>query len=153
MKRLLEKALALKLKLQGVDSANIRTSIDTVATAVQDERPDLRPHAAPDGTVTILFSDIEAFTALTERLGDQRAHVVLQAHNRIIREQLQRHGGFEVKSHGDGFMIAFQSARRALLCAVAVQRALAGYAAENPEEPIRVRIGLHTGETIKHRGL
>ena len=57
-------------------------------------------------------------------------------------------GGFEVKAQGDGFMLAFASARRALLCAIAVQRALARYNAGHPEEPMRVRIGLHTGEVI-----
>ena len=149
MTALLQQALALKLTAQGVDSSDPKTSIDVVAMTVRDERPDLRPHAAPDGTVTILFSDIEGFTALTERLGDQRAHAILQSHNRIVRTQVASHGGFVVKSQGDGFMVAFQSARRALLCAIAVQRALARFAGEHPEEPIRVRIGLHTGETIK----
>ena len=149
MKVLLEHALALKLKIQGRELPDTNSSIDAVATAVVAERPDLGLQRAPDGTVTILFSDIESFMALTGRLGDQRAHAVLQAHNRIIRTQLTHHAGFEVKSQGDGFMVAFSSARRALLCAIAVQRALAGYAAEHPEEPIRVRVGLHTGEVIK----
>src|SRR5215470_230089 len=152
MKLVLERALALKLEAQGGDSADVKRSIDLVAAEVNDERPDLRAHAAPDGTVTFFFSDIEGFTAMTERVGDARAHAVLSAHNRIIREHLARHGGFEVKSHGDGFMVTFQSARRAVLCAIAVQRALTGYAAEHPEEPIRVRIGLHTGEAIADAG-
>jgi class 3 adenylate cyclase len=47
-------------------------------------------------------------------------------------------------------MIAFSSARRALLCAMAIQRALAAYNRQHPDEPIRVRVGLHTGETIKN---
>ena len=115
----------------------------------QRERPNLAPHAAPDGTVTILFTDIEGYTAMTERLGDLRAQEVLRAHNAIIREQVTAHGGFEVKSQGDGFMVAFSSARRAILCAIAMQQAIAGYGARHPEEPIQVRIGLHTGEVIK----
>src|ERR1700694_5391480 len=48
------------------------TSIDAVAAAVQLERPDLRGRAAPDGTVTLLFTDIEGSTAINERLGDLR---------------------------------------------------------------------------------
>ncbi|MFQ5879236.1 MAG: adenylate/guanylate cyclase domain-containing protein, partial [Dehalococcoidia bacterium] len=91
----------------------------------------------------------EGFTAMTERLGDQRAQAVLHAHNAIVRQQVAAHSGFEVKSQGDGFMVAFQSARRALECAIAVQRALAAYNDEHRDEPIRVRIGLHTGEAIK----
>ncbi len=62
MRPLMERVLARKLELQGVASVDIRTSIDAVASAVSIERPDLRHHSAPDGTVTILFSDIEGFT-------------------------------------------------------------------------------------------
>ena len=101
------------------------------------------------GTVTIMFSDIEGFTAMTERLGDQRAHEILRAHSTILREQIAAHGGFEVKAQGDGFMVAFPSARRALLGAVAIQRAMAADGAGHADAPIRVRLGLHTGEAIK----
>jgi putative ABC transport system ATP-binding protein len=100
------------------------------------------------GTVTIMFSDIEGFTAMTERLGDQRVQEVLHTHCAIVREQISVHGGFEVKAQGDGFMIAFASARRALRCAVAIQRATAAYD-EHAEAPVRLRIGLHTGEATK----
>ncbi len=124
------------------------TSIDAVAASVQAERPDLGPHTAPDGTVTILFSDIEGSTAMTERLGDLRWVEVLRAHNTLVRGQVADHGGFVVKSEGDGFMLAFQSARRALQCAIAVQKDLV-QRNESAEEPIRVRMGLHTGEVIK----
>ena len=96
------------------DSAS---SSEGVAAAVERERPDLKSHAAPDGTVTILFSDIEGSTAMTERLGDLRMQEVLRAHNSIVRQQVTAFGGFEVKSMGDGFMLAFSSARRTLQCA------------------------------------
>ncbi|MEK7806853.1 MAG: adenylate/guanylate cyclase domain-containing protein, partial [Chloroflexota bacterium] len=140
-----------RVNLQGLVSGDLRTSIDAVASAVQGERPNL-PRlvgAAPDGTVTILFTDIEGSTTITERLGDQRWLGLLHTHNAIIREQLAAHAGFEVKSQGDGFMAAFQSARRALQCAIAIQQSLASYNNQHPEEPIRVRCGLHTGEAIK----
>jgi class 3 adenylate cyclase len=149
MKVLLERALALKLRAQGVAAADFKTSIDAVVSVVERERPDLRRHAAPDGTVTILFSDIEGSTAMTERLGDQRWVQLLRTHNTIVREHIVVHGGFEVKSQGDGFMVAFASARRALLCAIDVQRAFASHATQYPDEPLNVRIGLHTGEAIK----
>ncbi len=136
------------MQAQGVDLTDLGTSIDAVATAVYVDKPDLSPHAAPDGTVTILFSDIEGSTAMTERLGDQRWMELLKVHNSIIREQLAAHEGFEVKSEGDGFMLAFQSARSGIECGVDIQRAFAERN-ESAEEPIRVRIGLHTGEAIK----
>jgi class 3 adenylate cyclase len=148
MAGLVEKALALKLRAQGIDTSDAKTSIDAVAAVVQSEHPDLRQHAAPDGTVTILFSDIEGSTEMTERLGDQRWLEVLREHNAIVRERVAACGGFEVKSEGDGFMLAFQSARKALECAVDTQRAFAERN-ESAGEPIRVRIGLHTGEALK----
>ena len=127
-KKHLEFVVADKMRAQGIDpSMDFQTSIDAVAAGVQREHTDLRQHAAPDGTVTILFSDIEGSTTMTERLGDQRWLQVLREHNRIVREHLAAHGGYEVKSQGDGFMLAFQSARRALHCAVAIQRAFAAH--------------------------
>lgn len=125
------------------------TSIDAVAAAVDRERPDLRGRVAPDGTVTLLFTDIEGSTAINERLGDQRWLELLRAHNGIVREQLVAHGGFEVKTAGDGFMIAFSSARRAVQCAIAIQHGVAALSLAHPEEAVRVRAGLHTGEPIK----
>jgi class 3 adenylate cyclase len=108
-------------------------------------------HAAPDGTVTILFSDIEGSATLTEKLGDQRWLALLRTHNSIVREQVAAHDGYEVKAAGDGFMIVFQSARRALMCAMGVQIALAAHNARNSDPPLNVRMGLHTGEAIKEK--
>ena len=125
------------------------TSLEAVTSAVGLEQPDLRASAAPDGTVTLLFSDIEASTEITERLGDLRWMNVLREHNAIIRERVAAHGGFEVKTIGDAFMVAFQSARRALLCSIDIQRAFSAYSRENEECPIRVRAGLHAGEPVR----
>jgi class 3 adenylate cyclase len=144
----LDRAIAKKVKLQGIENGDINTSIDAVAAVVESQQPDLRQHASPDGTVTLLFSDIEGSTAKTEELGDQRWMEVLREHNAIVREQLAAHGGFEVKSEGDGFMLAFQSARKALQCAIETQKAFA-MRAESADHPIQVRMGLHTGEVIK----
>ena len=107
------------------------------------------PRLAVSGTVTILFSDMENFSGMTERLGDQRMQQLLRTHNAVIRQQVAAHQGFEVKSLGDGFMLAFSSARRALRCAIAIQRAFADDNLPSADEPLRVRIGLHTGEVIK----
>jgi class 3 adenylate cyclase len=128
-----------------------QTTIDRMLSWAEAEKPDLRRASAPDGTVTVLFSDIEHSTELTERLGDQRWLEVLEAHNTVVRAQVAEHGGYEVKSQGDGFMIAFPSARHAVRCAIDIQRALARRAA-NGELPLRVRIGIHTGEAIQHDG-
>jgi class 3 adenylate cyclase len=127
-------------------------SLSGVAASVGSERPSLRPAAAPDGTVTILFSDIEGSTELNERLGDDRWLELLRVHHRILREQIHSYEGFEVKSQGDGFMVAFSSARRAIKCAQAIQRAFAANLRVSPAEPLRVRIGVHTGEALREDG-
>ena len=107
--------------------------------------------AAPDGTVTIMFSDIEGSTALSEQLGDERWLKLMHRHNALIRRQLAAHRGFEVKSQGDGFMVAFGSARSALRCAIAIQRDLAARHDQSGSQVLRVRIGLHTGEVIREQ--
>ncbi len=88
-------------------------------------------------------------TALYEKLGDLRAHDVIRIHNELFRQQIAAHRGHEVSTFGDSFMIAFSSARRALLCAIAVQRSFAAYCESHPDLPLRVRIGLHVGEVIR----
>jgi len=104
--------------------------------------------AAPAAAVqTILFTDIEGSTALTQRLGDARARDVFRQHEQITREALKAHGGSEVKAMGDGFMASFASASRALESAIAMQRAFSAHS-EASETPIHVRIGLNAGEPI-----
>jgi class 3 adenylate cyclase len=107
-----------------------------------------RPGGAPQGTVTIVFTDIEGSTEIADRLGDRRWVEVLAAHDRTVRRHAAAHGGHEVKSQGDGLMLAFPSARGAIDFAVGVQRDMA-VAARRGDEPLRVRIGLHTGEAIR----
>lgn len=97
--------------------------------------------ARPEGTVTILFTDIESSAAVLEELGDERARELFQEHDRLLRGVLQATGGIEVEHEGDAFMLAFSGARPAVQCAVGIQRALAGHR-------LRVRIGLHTGDVI-----
>jgi class 3 adenylate cyclase len=96
---------------------------------------------------TILFTDVEGSTALTDRLGDAKARDLLRQHERMVREALKSHGGSEVKALGDGFMTSFSSATKALECAITMQRAFAERN-ESAEEPILVRIGLNAGEPI-----
>jgi eukaryotic-like serine/threonine-protein kinase len=121
-------------------------SIERIAVDVEHDRPDLSSATAPNGTATILFTDIEGSTELTERLGDREWMALLAEHNEIVRAQAAEHSGFEVKSQGDGFMLAFASALDALRCAIGIQRALAG---RDTGPELRVRIGLHTGEPVR----
>lgn len=98
----------------------------------------------PSGLVTFLFTDIEGSTRLSARAGD-RFGALIDRHHAIIRAALQRHGGVEVSTEGDAFFAVFTSPTQAAACVVETQRALA--AEEWPRGlPIRVRMGLHTGE-------
>ena len=151
MRKLVERAVRLRLEAQGVAGVDAAASIDSVALAVSDERPDLLSFASPDGRVTILFSDIENSTLMTERLGDDRWIEVLREHNALFRRNLGEFGGYEVKNQGDGFMLAFPDPVAALECALAVQRDLDLQAASE-EQRIRVRIGMHVGEVIEEEG-
>jgi predicted ATPase/class 3 adenylate cyclase len=94
----------------------------------------------PHGTVTFLFLDIEGSTRLLQELGEEYVDV-LAGHRRVLREEFARHGGVEVDTQGDAFFVAFAKASDALAAAVAVREALA-------HGPIRVRMGLHTGEPM-----
>ena len=94
----------------------------------------------PTGTVTLLFTDIEGSTKLLHELGDAYADVLAE-HHRLLREAFTRHAGTEVDTQGDAFFYAFMRASDGLAAAGAGQQALAG-------GPVRVRMGLHTGEPI-----
>jgi class 3 adenylate cyclase len=113
--------------------------------------PDPRPESGDsrDSTVTILFSDIVDYSGITERLGDRSAQALVTEHHRIVRSLLTGHGGREVKVQGDGFMAAFGGVARALRCAVAMQRSFREHTLAHPDLPIRVHIGLHTGEAME----
>ena len=111
------------------------------------------PDSLPEGTVTVLFTDVEGSTDLRTSRGDEPAHARLQTQGNIIRAQITEHGGHEVKTMGDGFMVAFASARAAISCAVGIQQRLdADNRARPQEDHVRVRIGMNTGEVIHQDG-
>jgi class 3 adenylate cyclase len=136
--------------LEGASLATFLGDTEAVASAIDEflsEGEEATEGAAPSGLVTILFTDVEGSTALTQRLGDARTREVLREHERIVREALKAHGGSELKTTGDGFMASFSSATRALESAIAMQRAFAAHN-QSAAEPILVRVGLNAGEPI-----
>jgi predicted ATPase/DNA-binding SARP family transcriptional activator len=96
------------------------------------------PLAFPSGTVTLLFTDIEGSTRLVQGLGEPYFEVLAE-HDRLLRETFARHGGVEVATRGDGFFVVFSAASDAVAAAGEAQHWLA-------DGPVRVRIGIHTGE-------
>jgi class 3 adenylate cyclase len=95
-------------------------------------------------TVTLLFTDLVGSTRLLDRLGDEAAGRLRRNHFALLRREIAAAGGEEVKSLGDGLMVAFRSAHAALVCAVAMQRAVA--AGNRSGHPLQIRVGLHCGE-------
>ena len=95
----------------------------------------------PSGTVTFLFTDIEGSTLLIEELGEEVYVEALMEHRRRLREAFGEHGGVEVDTQGDAFLYAFPAAGAAVASAAQGQKALAS-------GPVRVRMGLHTGEPL-----
>jgi len=106
----------------------------------------------PEGTITIMFTDLVGSTALGDRLGEDAAQALRRAHDRILRQQFARFDGRVIKGTGDGFMAAFASARRGVECAVELQRAIAAQHAEGRYLELEVRAGVHTGEPVAEGG-
>lgn len=100
----------------------------------------------PEGTVTVLVTDIEGSTEMAESLGDLRFRQVLARHDDIVRACVDQHQGFVVKGTGDGFLLAFSSARQALLCASELQHAF------DDDEQLAIRMGVHSGEVVRADG-
>ena len=158
-------------------AGDTEAALEAIEEFLESRPADSAPAAtSTGGFATVLFTDVEGSTALTDRLGDAAARNVLREHERITREALKAHGGSEVKTMGDGFMASFGSATKALECAMAIQKAFAqsgrgpaarptsasGRAEQTPlpargevlvpraedDASIRVLIGLNAGEPI-----
>ena len=101
-------------------------------------------HELPTGTVTLLFTDMAGSTRLLQLLGKRYADVLAECRD-LMRAAFHQHHGHEIDIQGDAFFVAFARASDAISAAVTAQRALAGHSW--PEGvPVRVRMGLHTGE-------
>src|SRR5262245_11544575 len=124
-----------------MDIGSLEGPAEPVAVVVEGGRSDV----LPQGTVTFLFTDIEGSTRLLQESGDEYA-AMLAGHRRALRGEFARHGGVEVGAEGDAFFVAFATASDAVAAAAAARDALG-------DGPIRVRMGLHTGEpTVTDEG-
>ena len=88
---------------------------------------------------TILMTDIVGSTATLERVGDAKWHAMLLEHNDRLRAQIDKFGGREIRTTGDGFQVLFNGAARGVRCGAAMIEALR-------DIDIKIRAGLHTGE-------
>jgi class 3 adenylate cyclase len=141
---------AMKVRDQGFGGA-LRSSIDDLALWADVERPDLARMAARDGSITILFSDIENSTALNHRLGDRGWVQLLAKHDRLLKREIEANAGHVIKSQGDGFMVAFAEPDEAIRAAFAIQRQLSKTRSRRLSG-VRVRIGTHKGSAVRRDG-
>ncbi|WP_213288774.1 adenylate/guanylate cyclase domain-containing protein [Bradyrhizobium sp. sGM-13] len=88
---------------------------------------------------TVLFTDIVNSTMRAETIGDRAWHDVLDRHNALVRREISRHRGHEVRTMGDGFLATFDGPARSIRCALAINEGVEALG-------LQVRAGLHTGE-------
>jgi class 3 adenylate cyclase len=143
---------AARLREGGVSGLLTASIEDLVRWSTEDRRAIARV-TAPDGTVTILFSDIENSTSLNEQLGDKGWVALLSAHDELVERAVEDHGGVIVKTQGDGFMVVFGDCTNAVRAAVAIQRLISKQAHRRLRRtPIKVREGLHVGAVVHKNG-
>lgn len=129
------------------------SSLDDLTRWFSEDRAEIAKVAAPDGTVTIFFSDIEESTVHNERLGDDEWVRVLDAHDSRLRRVIKRRAGHVVKSQGDGFMVVFGDPSAAAQAAIDVQDAFVNSLPRTLRRtPIKVRIGMHLGTAVARDG-
>jgi class 3 adenylate cyclase len=109
-----------------------------------------RVSGLPSGVVTFLFTDIEGSTRLVKALREGYREVLAE-HRRLIRAAIAGQRGYEVDTQGDAFFAAFAGAKQAVLCALQIQRALAGHPWPAGVQ-VQVRIGVHTGQAVPAGG-
>jgi class 3 adenylate cyclase len=128
------------VELPGDDHLPFFGDQDAVVALTQEFLTGVLPVPDPDRMLaTVLFTDIVDSTRLATELGDRRWHRLLEQHNQVVREQLARFRGREVKTTGDGFLASFDGPARAIRAAHAIRAELA-------EHDLQIRAGLHTGE-------
>ena len=130
----------------------ITSSLEDFDRWVFAERKEIRELTAPDGTVTIMFSDIEGSTSLNDELGDKGWMKILSRHDDIVRAAISRHHGHVVKNQGDGFMVVFTDPGDALSAAIRMHRNLSGVKGKVLSTPIAIRIGIHRGPVVARDG-
>ncbi len=131
-----------------VSEKETSASLAAIVASVDDDFGDFRAQTSPDGMMTIIFTDIVGSTEMLERLGEERWLELIQTHNRLVSECVEAHEGTVVKSQGDGFMLAFSHSSVALRCAANLQRAMGRHDRDNPDSPLPIRVGMHTGNVF-----
>jgi len=154
VKNLMETAVdtATRVREHGVTGL-LMSSMEDLARWTQEDRRELAKLSNRDGSVTIMFSDIEESTELNQRLGDDAWVRLLATHDKIVHERVEKYRGHIVKSQGDGFMIAFREPAQAVRTGIEIQDAISEPGDRRLRKtPIKVRFGIHCGPAIERDG-
>lgn len=124
-------------------AARFDSAGDFARAALEAIRPDA-------GSITrgFLFADLRGYTAYVESHGDTAASALLLVYRRMMRDTIAKHGGAEIKTEGDSFYVVFPSASGAVMCGLSIAAAAAAQSHADPQNPIRVGIGVNAGEAV-----
>lgn len=103
-------------------------------------------------TLSFMFADLRDYTGFVERHGDAAATRLITDYRALVRAEVQRADGAEIKTEGDSFYVVFEAAGDAVRCGIAILSAAERYSRTRPERPMRVGIGIHSGEPQPHEG-
>ena len=132
--------------IEGTGTAIFADDVEDIADEIEAFLTGARPPQRRDRVLaTVLFTDVVGSTRVAAELGDRRWRELLERHHRLLREELDRFGGHEVHTAGDGFLSTFDSPRHAIACAKAAAGAIRAIGLE-------IRAGVHTGEVERSGG-
>lgn len=129
-----------------------RSTVHVIADAVLDEHFDFGGRSSPEGAITLLLTDIEHAAELLEQIGEPASSNLLRDHNALVRQLVEGYDGEIVRAQADGFLVRFASAHSALRCGLKLRDAVGGVPLPETREPLRIRIGLHSGRIIATGG-
>jgi class 3 adenylate cyclase len=135
------------LKFLGMKESKRATCFGTEGTLEGGEVRTVADISEVIEQATIVFSDIVSSTDLVIKVGDAVARDMFLKHDRIVRDQIEKHGGRELQNLGDGFMLSFESATTAIKCACKIQKEVS---VKLPE--MRIRMGINTGDVVMREG-
>jgi class 3 adenylate cyclase len=98
---------------------------------------------------SFLFADLRDYSRFADTQGDRAAAELLAAYRVLVRQEVERHSGAEIRTEGDSFYVVFPSASAAIRCGLSILAAARAASEEDPARPIHVGIGVHAGETAE----
>src|SRR5256885_6974771 len=124
----------------------LESCISRLCATAWSTRSDRRARLTAVRTLTLLFADLRDYTAFVERYGDFAATTLIADYRRLVRGEIGRVGGAEIKTEGDSFYVVFEAASDAVQCGMSILREAERYSGAHPDRPMRVGVGIHSGE-------